>query len=36
MWPSAKSGLKWQHALVSLIAGAAIGSVCAHVVEHCG
>jgi hypothetical protein len=36
MWPSAKWDLKWQHALVSVAAGAAIGLVCAHVLEHCG
>jgi hypothetical protein len=36
MWRSANWDLKWQHALVSVAAGAAIGLVCAHVLEHCG
>lgn len=36
MWPSPKWRLKWQHALLSVAAGAVIGSACAHLVEHCG
>ena len=36
MWPSARWGLKWQHALAAVVGGAAVGYPCAQVVEHCG
>lgn len=35
MCPSPRWGLKWQHALVAVVAGAAIGYPCAQVVGHC-
>lgn len=35
MWPGPRWGLKWQHAVLSLVAGAAIGYPCAQVLGHC-
>ena len=36
MRPSPRWGLKWQHALVALVGGAAIGYPCGQAVLHCG
>jgi hypothetical protein len=35
MWPSPRWGLNRKHALLSLVAGAAVGCPCAQALGHC-